>query len=72
VAPQGVVEALDEGEHLHLQFVAGGPGPAVDHLFLQGGEEALGLAVSNASPMLPVEATTPLVRRVRPKSIEVY
>ncbi|WP_219420649.1 hypothetical protein [Pseudonocardia nigra] len=30
------------------------------------------IALSNASPMLPIEATTPLVRSVRPKSIEVY
>jgi hypothetical protein len=30
------------------------------------------IAWSNASPMLPIEATTPQVRRVRPKSIEVY
>jgi hypothetical protein len=30
------------------------------------------MALSNASPMLPIEATSPDVRRVRPKSIEVY
>jgi hypothetical protein len=37
----GVAEALDHGEQLHLEFVPGGPGPPVDHRFLQGGEEAL-------------------------------
>jgi hypothetical protein len=30
------------------------------------------MALSKASPMLPIEATTPEVRRVRPKSMEVY
>jgi hypothetical protein len=30
------------------------------------------MALSKASPTLPIEATTPEVRRVRPKSIEVY
>jgi hypothetical protein len=47
------------------------PGPPVDHLLLEGGEEASAIALSNASPMLPIEAATPDVRMVRPKSTEV-
>ena len=37
-----VVERLDVLEHGGLQFEPGGPGAAVDELFLEGGEERLG------------------------------
>jgi hypothetical protein len=72
MAAARVVEALDVAEDLHLKLVAGRPGPPVDQLLLQRGEERLGQGVVEASATLPMEASTPEARRVRPNSNEVY
>lgn len=64
VPADGVVEAFDVGEDLHLQLVAGRPGPPVDHLLLQGREKRLAQAV----PTAPIEASTPEARSALPES----
>lgn len=62
VRPAGVVEALDEREDGLGKALAGRPGRAVEQLGPQGREEALRDELSQQSPMLPIEPSSPASR----------
>jgi hypothetical protein len=72
VAALAVVERLDVLEHGGLELEPGGPVAAVDELLLERGEEALGDALSYASPSEPIEIAIPLCRAARPKARLTY
>jgi hypothetical protein len=63
-----VVEALDVGEDLHLQFMAGRPGPAVDQLLFSVAKKDSAIALSKAEPARPIEASRPDARSALPNS----
>src|SRR5271165_401510 len=53
VQPAHVVPALDVVEHRPVQTLASRPGPGVDELALDGGEEALGHGIVPALALAP-------------------
>jgi hypothetical protein len=72
VAALAVVEGLDVLEHGGLELEPGRPAAAVDELLLERGEEALGDALSYASPSEPIEIAIPAWRAARPNARLTY
>jgi hypothetical protein len=70
VAAGGVVEAFDVLEDLSDELAAGWPGLAMDELFLSVAKKLSATALSNASPLEPIDMAMPASRAVWPKARE--
>jgi hypothetical protein len=54
----GVVEPADPLDDRQLELEAAAPDAVGDQLGVEGVDEALGRALSNASPTVPIDAST--------------